>query len=355
MELDLSGIFEQNSTFDYGDYENKEDSTSGGFMAVFIPILYAFVVVLGLLGNGLVLVVLWQKKRSPSVMDIFIFNLSIADVLLLLTVPLWAVEAVNAWIFGTRLCKLCGVLFHINFYCGIFLMACISLNGYLSIIHGMKMYSCKKPLATWLTCTTVWFLSLLLSIPDWLYLKSSLGGKIECTHWYTSEKARLVSRLLHHVVGFLLPVMLLLYCLMGIVHRCCQGLQKLQAPWIILALVVVFFVSWTPYNIILLVDTIQAVPTDSTELSDKYRQSRWTAVNVAAVFGFLHCCLNPFIYFLLSRKFRSWVLILLRCGGCSLTDTYLWDLEQVDRRAPASPEEKGSLNPMGVLRQTTES
>ncbi|XP_036451004.1 C-X-C chemokine receptor type 3-like [Colossoma macropomum] len=359
MEVDLGGMFEHNVTFSYEDYEYKDECIppSGGFMATFIPVLYSLVVFLGLLGHGLVLLVLFQKKRT--VMDIFVLHLSVADALLLLTMPLWAVEAANEWIFNTGACKLSGALFQINFYCGIFLLACISLDRYLSIVHGIKMLSSRKPLVIWLICIAIWFFSVLISIPDWLYLKAnssaSLGGKTQCVHSY-HDRWRLAFRLLYHVVGFLLPSVVLFYCYSCILLRLqkgCQGLQKLRAMRIILALVVVFFICWMPYNITLLVDTIQAAPIDSTEQSEGCRHSKWTAVNITAVLGFLHCCLNPFIYFSLSRKFRRWVLTVLRCDGWSLDsrDVSLWELEQVDERTPASPEEKGSLN----QGQTTES
>ncbi|XP_017561578.1 C-X-C chemokine receptor type 3-like [Pygocentrus nattereri] len=363
MELDLGGMFEQNFTYDYKDYEYKEDCTppSGGFMAAFIPVLYSLVVVLGLLGHVLVLLVLFHKNRT--VMDIFILHLSMADVLLLLTMPLWAVEAANEWIFSTGACKLSGALFKINFYYGIFLLACISLDRYLSIVHGVMMLSSRRPLVIWLICIAVFFFSVLLSIPDWIYLiansNASLGGKTACIHSYR-DRWRLALRLLYHVVGFLIPSMVLFYCYSCILLRRqkgCQGLQKLQAMRIILALVVVFFICWMPYNITLLVDTIQSAPTDSTGQFEGCRHSKWTAVNITEILGFLHCCLNPFIYFGLSRKFRLRVLSILRCDGWSLhsRDVSLWELEQVDERASASPEEKGSLNQMNVLGQTTES
>lgn len=84
------------------------------FETIFIPILYSLTFVLGLMGNGLVLVVLCQKRRTWSVTDVFILHLSVADMLLLLTMPLWAVDAVNGWSFGTSFCKLSGALFKVK-------------------------------------------------------------------------------------------------------------------------------------------------------------------------------------------------------------------------------------------------
>lgn len=103
------------------DYDNDtccgnvcEQHTSMRFEAIFIPILYSVAFVLGLVGNGLVLFVLCQKRRTWSVTDVFVLHLSFADMLLLLTMPLWAVDAMSGWNFGTSFCKLSGALFKVG-------------------------------------------------------------------------------------------------------------------------------------------------------------------------------------------------------------------------------------------------
>ena len=57
----------------------------------------------------------------------------------------------------------------INFYCGIFLLACISLERYLSIVHATQMYSRRNPWVVHLSCLGVRLFSLLL--PDWIFLE----------------------------------------------------------------------------------------------------------------------------------------------------------------------------------------
>lgn len=115
MQLELHGIFEFNDTFDYSDYKYEDDCDTGSsFLAIFLPILYSVAMVLGLTGNILVLLVLWQKRRNWSMTDAFVLHLSIADILLLLTLPVWAVDAGKWWSFGSVLCKLSGVLFKVG-------------------------------------------------------------------------------------------------------------------------------------------------------------------------------------------------------------------------------------------------
>ncbi|XP_064802243.1 C-X-C chemokine receptor type 3.1 isoform X1 [Oncorhynchus masou masou] len=322
-----------------GDYNETYSDTccsTGGvcsmeegmrFDAVFLPIFYSLTLVLGLLGNGLVLLVLVQRRRSWSVTDTFILHLGMADTLLLVTLPLWAVQAAGEWSFGTPLCKITGAMFTINFYCGIFLLACISLDRYLSVVHAVQMYSRRKPWMVQASCLSVWLLSLLLSIPDWHFLESvrdTRRDKVECVHNYPSLSQswfdwRLASRLLYHTVGFLLPSAVLLFCYSCILlrlQRGSQGLQKQRAVRVILALVLVFFLCWTPYNITLMVDTLYS----SNTLVDTCESHNALDISLTATssLGYLHCSLNPVLYAFVGVKFRRHLLDMLRSLGCKL-------------------------------------
>lgn len=91
-------------------------AASQEFQATFIVVLYSLTFVVGVLGNGLLLGVLVQSRSSWSVTDTFILHLALADVLLLVTLPVWAVQAARAdgWTFGTPLCKITGSVFMVR-------------------------------------------------------------------------------------------------------------------------------------------------------------------------------------------------------------------------------------------------
>lgn len=86
------------------------------FEVVFIPVLYSVTFIIGILGNGLLLGVLAQNKKAWSVTDTFILHLGVADVMLLVTLPFWAVQAAQSagWTFGTTLCQITGTIFTVR-------------------------------------------------------------------------------------------------------------------------------------------------------------------------------------------------------------------------------------------------
>nr|XP_046256379.1 C-X-C chemokine receptor type 3.1 [Scatophagus argus] len=318
-----------NSSYDYccagGDVCDLNENMHFG--AVFIPVLYSVVFFVGVLGNGVLLGVLFQCRKTWSVTDTFILHLALADILLLLTLPFWTAQAVQGWTFGTPFCKIIGAVTTINFYCGIFLLACISLDRYMSIVHATQMYSRRKPWMVQVSCLAVWLFSMLLSTPDWIFLEAKEDDRrliTECVRNYLMFASqslhdwRLASRVLYHTVGFLLPSAVLIFCYSCILWqlRCgSHSLQKQKAFKVIMAVVVVFFLCWTPHNITLMVDTLYS---ESSRETCGARKSLEKAIIITTCLGYVHCSLNPILYAFVGVKFRRQLWQILRSLGCKL-------------------------------------
>ncbi|XP_014840880.1 PREDICTED: C-X-C chemokine receptor type 3-like isoform X1 [Poecilia mexicana] len=314
------------------------------FESLFIPTLYSVAFVVGVLGNGLLLGVLFQSRKRWSVTDTFILHLAISDVLLLLTLPLWAAQAASeaGWELGTALCKITGTVFTINFYCGIFLLACISVDRYLSIVHATQMYTKRKSWVVHASCVLVWLFSAILSIPDWIFLEDTEDvrqNRKSCVREYSKYttnaekmmKLKMAARWLYHAVGFLFPSFVLVFCYSCILLQLqcgSQSLQKQRAFKVIIAVVAVFFLCWTPYNMVLLADTVQQNNNTGT---CETRNSMDIALTVTSTLGYLHCSLNPILYAFVGVKFRRQLLNILKSMGCKLKTNI--KLESFTRRS----------------------
>ncbi|XP_030068915.1 C-X-C chemokine receptor type 3-like [Microcaecilia unicolor] len=292
------------------------------FDKIFLPIFYTMVFLLGLIGNLVVIAVMLRYKHTLTGTDTFILHLAIADILLVLTLPFWAVQAVLGWIFGDVFCKIIGSVFKINFYSSIFLLVCISFDRYLSIVHAVQMYKKHKTLLVHMSCLAVWGFCFLLSIPDLVLLQSVNEirfNTIECLHNFSSNTARYwraTLRFLFHVVGFFLPFCVMLYCYVRIIVTLLssQGFQKHKAMRVIIAVVVTFILCWAPYNVVLLTDTLVSfnVLNRNCDLDTQIDIGK----SITSSLGYFHCCLNPFLYAFIGIKFRNNFLMLLNQIGC---------------------------------------
>ncbi|XP_047453627.1 C-X-C chemokine receptor type 5-like [Mugil cephalus] len=323
LDLELHGIFEENSTYmDYEDYEYKEESEPSSSNGVIFQILYAVVMIVGLLGNVLLLVVLARRRRPWRSSDIFIVHLAVADILLLCTLPFWVAQFGHCGWCTEIACKLCLAVFNINFFCGIFLLICLSLDHYLSALRQIKFNDQRKRLLVHIGCLLVWLISVILTIPGWLFpwAKNEQGHeKTQCIHSYP-----LLSRQLHHTLGFGIPGSALVF---GCICIFLELKRSLQRPaMVILPLVVVFLLCWMPFNITLIVDTFKS---SSKEPHKDYpgnsEGSLTTALLFTSALGFIHACLRPLLYFVLCGNFRKQILVLLRCSTVE-SESSLWKL-----------------------------
>lgn len=94
METISDGVLNQTEDYNYEtyDYVEEKEDTRRTTQTIWLSIFYSVVLVVGLVGNILLLIILAQKRRSWKVLDSFILQLGVVDILLLLTLPVWAAE-----------------------------------------------------------------------------------------------------------------------------------------------------------------------------------------------------------------------------------------------------------------------
>lgn len=315
------------SSFDYGG-ENESDfccdsppcpqDTSLNFDRAFLPALYGLLFVLGLLGNGAVVAVLLSQRAALSSTDTFLLHLAVADALLVLTLPLWAVDAAIQWVFGSGLCKVAGALFNINFYAGALLLACISFDRYLSIVHATQLYRRGPPARVALTCVAVWGQCLLFALPDFIFLSAHHDARLNATHcqYNFPQVGRTALRLLQLVAGFLLPLMVMAYCYARIlaVLLVSRGQRRLRAMRLVVVVVVAFALCWTPYHLVVMVDILMDMGALARNCDRESHVDM--AKSVTSGLGYMHCCLNPLLYAFVGVKFRERMWTLLLRLGC---------------------------------------
>ncbi|XP_005395722.1 PREDICTED: C-X-C chemokine receptor type 1 [Chinchilla lanigera] len=280
--------------------------------------VYIMVFLLSLLGNSLVMVVILSSQVTRSVTDVYLLNLAIADLLFALTLPVWAVNKEKGWIFGTPFCKIVSLLKEVNFYSGILLLAGISMDRYLAIVHATHTLTQKRHLVKFI-CMGIWVVSLILSLPTFLFRKAfPLNESITvCYEFLGSDttKWRLVLRFVFQIFGFILPLLIMLFCYsftLRTLFKAQMG-QKHRAMRVIFAVVLVFLLCWLPYNLVLLVDTFMR--NHWIEETCERRNHIDRALEVTEILGFLHSCLNPIIYAFIGQKFRQGLLKVLAARG----------------------------------------
>ncbi|XP_006868619.1 PREDICTED: c-X-C chemokine receptor type 3 [Chrysochloris asiatica] len=324
---DFTFLENYSSSYDYEENETDfccasppcPQDFSLNFDRAFLPAVYGLLFLLGLLGNGAVAAILLSHRAALSSTDTFLLHLAMADALLVLTLPLWAVDAAVQWVFGSGLCKVAGALFNINFYAGALLLACISFDRYLSIVHATQIYRRGPPARVTLTCIVVWGLCLLFALPELIFLSARYDERLNATHcqYNFPKMGRTALRMLQLVAGFLLPLLVMAYCYARIIAvlLVSRGQRRLRAMRLVVVVVVAFTLCWTPYHLVVLVDTLMDLGALARNCG---RESHIdVAKSVTSGLGYMHCCLNPLLYAFVAVKFRERMWMLLMRLGCA--------------------------------------
>ncbi|XP_029927724.1 C-X-C chemokine receptor type 1-like [Myripristis murdjan] len=283
--------------------------------------LCAILVVIFLLaipGNIIVGWVICANWRSMSPSDVYLVHLTVADTLLALTLPFWAVAVIHGWIFGDFMCKFLNLTIEANFYTSIIFLACISIDRYLVIVHTAETHRDHKRMCSSFVCASVWALGWALALPALFndaFKPNPDSNRIICYERYDLGQAalwRLVTRGFRHILGFLLPLVVMVTCYSIIITRLLRtrGFQKHRAMQVIVAVVIAFLLCWTPHHLMLIVDTLMrfnVVPGNCAA-----RKSVNTALNITHSLALFHSCINPILYAFVGVKFRKNLRLLVQ-------------------------------------------
>ncbi|XP_069009727.1 C-X-C chemokine receptor type 4b [Embiotoca jacksoni] len=335
-EFDIAYDFLDNSTFniseesgDFDDLEFQEHcgrALSSNFNKVFLPVVYGIIFILGVIGNGLVVVVMGCQKKVKTMTDKYRLHLSVADLWFVLTLPFWAVDAAKTWYFGSFLCVSVHMIYTVNLYSSVLILAFISLDRYLAVVRATNSQATRKLLANKVIYVGVWLPAAILTVPDLVFARvqnvrssnillnedseETADSRTICQRIYpvkTSLIWTVVFRFQHILVGFILPGLVILICYCIIINKLSQGTKgqvlKKKALKTTVILILCFFTCWLPYCIGIFLDTLMSLNVISPSCELQQAVEKW--ISITEALAYFHCCLNPILYAFLGVKFKK--------------------------------------------------
>ncbi|XP_060077862.1 orexin receptor type 2-like isoform X2 [Ylistrum balloti] len=132
--------------------------------------LYVVVFTVGLGGNFIVCYAVWKNKHLRTVTNYFLVNLACADfIVILICLPFTLVQDISqSWLFGLVMCKLVIYIQQVSVLVSVLTLTAISIERYMAICHPLSFRVSKYK--TILVIGMVWLLSLLVAIPDLVFL-----------------------------------------------------------------------------------------------------------------------------------------------------------------------------------------
>lgn len=291
---------------------HAKEILSSSLTTVFLPIVYIIVFAVGLPTNALAIwVFLFRtKKKHPS--SIYMANLALSDLLFVIWVPLKIAYHFNGnnWIYGDGLCKVLVAFFYGNMYCSISFIACISVQRYWAVLDPLSQRQRSNRLAVTIS-VVIWLVVWLITIPLYLYDQEVrvMNLNIRTCHDVTRPSQRKIAAgyfLTMGMVGFVMPMVvciisyvLTLKALRSSMSDPSIGKKRRKAVVLIITVLVMFLVCFTPSNIMLLVHYIL--------LLGEHRNNLFGFYITTLCLASLNSCLDPFVYYFISEDFRNHV------------------------------------------------
>ncbi|CAL9690575.1 unnamed protein product [Knipowitschia caucasica] len=312
---------------DFGlDYQEPcERAVSNDFNKIFLPTVYGIISFLGIIGNGLVVIVMGYQKKVKTMTDKYRLHLSVADLLFVLTLPFWAVDAARTWYFGSFLCVSVHMIYTVNLYSSVLILAFISLDRYLAVVRATNSQATRKLLASRVIYIGVWLPAAVLTIPDLVFARvrdtsdlhvnqdesmESSDVRIICQRIYPQDSSLIWTaafRFQHILVGFVLPGLVILVCYCIIIARLSKGSKgqvlKRKALKTTVILILCFFCCWLPYCLGIFLDTLVMLKVIKASCELEQAIEKW--ISVTEALAYFHCCLNPILYAFLGVKFKK--------------------------------------------------
>ncbi|XP_019404477.1 PREDICTED: lysophosphatidic acid receptor 5 [Crocodylus porosus] len=278
---------------------------------------YSLIFVAGMILNVAALWIFLRYLRLKSVVSIYMFNLAISDLLFTLSLPLRLYYYSNQrWLFGNFLCQVSGSLFQINMYGSCLFLTCINLDRYVAIVHPLRWHHLRRPKVARLLCLVVWVLILMGSVPvAGVHKSSSCLTRNQttdlCFESFSNDQWKngifpLV--VLAEVLGFLLPLMTVIYCSFRIFLKLCRvsqtnSLRQQKTIRLLVVNLIIFVICFVPYNTTLAVYGLMKANVIQAELSTQtsVRQVLIVTVLLASV----NCVLDPLIYYFSTEGFHN--------------------------------------------------
>ncbi|XP_029611872.1 delta-type opioid receptor [Salmo trutta] len=293
-----------NLTFD-SDWE--EDP-----MSPIIPIItavYSVVFVVGLVGNCLVMYVIIRYTKMKTATNIYIFNLALADALVTTTMPFQSTDyLLNSWPFGEVVCKVFISIDYYNMFTSIFTLTMMSVDRYVAVCHPVKALDFRTPIKAKIINICIWMLSSAAGVPALLLGGTqSNNGTTECAlqfpepyvYWDTLMKVCVF------VFAFVVPVLIITVCYTLMVLRLKsvrllsgsreKDRQLRRITRLVMVVVMVFVVCWTPIHIFILVKALVSVPETTAVMA---------AYFFCVALGYTNSSLNPVLYAFLDENFK---------------------------------------------------
>lgn len=201
---------------------------------IIVPIMWSIIVLVGVVGNGLVLYILIKRKLlKDSCTNCYIANVAIADLsFTLIVVPItMSAYIYKDWIFGEFMCHFINLLIFSSLQSTCLTLTAMTIDRYLAILYPFKSIHFRTSKFAVIITICIWIASFVLCIPYFTYYQLIIesddieyaGSNVttasqqtpstrHCIAKFPSKKWEQLIAIYTVIMSYVLPLTTILFC-----------------------------------------------------------------------------------------------------------------------------------------------
>ncbi|XP_060837407.1 growth hormone secretagogue receptor type 1-like isoform X1 [Rhopalosiphum padi] len=318
-----------------------DDLSFPGYIRTTCMVVCVIILGVGVVGNMMVPIVILKSKDMRNSTNIFLMNLSIADLMVLLICTPTVFVEVNSrpetWVLGEELCKAVPFVELTVAHASVLTILAISFERYYAICEPLRAgYVCTKTRAM-IICLLAWGLAALFTSPitmisEYTQMDYIDGTKVPVcltkanTFWPIAFFVTIIGAF------FVIPlfVLVVLYTVIAAhlmadpgtscTDSACNQRARRQVVLMLATVVLSFFVCLLPFRVF----TMWIILVPEHTFLDLGLKHYYIILYASRVMVYLNSAVNPILYNLMSSKFRRGFCKLCRsqCGSGGVDDGY---------------------------------
>lgn len=291
-----------------------------------VSVIFGIVVLIGFLGNLLVIIVVWSNTQMQNTTNILIVSLAFADLsFIIFCVPFTAAKYVmSTWPFGDVWCKISSYLMYVCAFASVYTLVLMSLDRYLAVVHPITSMKIRTTRNANILVILTWIVILGANLPaafHFHYFEYPFYDFNRSTCILAEDMNSVVAQRFHACFfgfGYVLPLTLIcvLYGFMlkrllyGVVPGGSQRAESIRSKKrvtkMIIIVVGIFALCWLPIQILFMFQYFGNFPHTVVTFGIQM---------TCNCLAYMNSCVNPILYAFLSENFRRSFRKLLCCKG----------------------------------------
>ncbi|XP_032359876.1 C-C chemokine receptor type 3 [Etheostoma spectabile] len=299
--------------YNYSDDPYPPISSCGmenvNYLGAHLSILFYFMFLFSLFGNGLVLVIIHRFEKLTTVTNILLLNLVVSSMIFMSCLPFLGVYLqLSYWIFGMVMCKIVGTVYYLGFYSSVLFLTLLTFDRHLTVVYSLGAPRVRSQRYAVFSCAVVWLISGLACIRPMILLTTfTYLGKVTYCQEYAGDLPYVDVKLLRTsgfylqlIIFLIFPLAVIIYCYVRIAITVMSSriVTKFQTVRLIFFIVLMFFMCWTPFNIVLLMD-------NEADTCQEKKKTAY-ALEITRILAYIYFCISPIFYTFVGKKFQNY-------------------------------------------------